>query len=132
MGSWGMGNFDNDTALNWVSDFVDSPKPGMVDEALRGMGDKKKQQDTAANEKALAAAEVVAAMNGKPSDEIPAELEDMLKNFTIKPNRELLTLARQSTLAVKTQSELRELWIETGDLEIWLEHIDDLLERLSA
>ena len=127
-----MGNFDNDTALNWVSDFVDSPKPGMVDEALRGMGDKKKQQDTTANEKALAAAEVVAAMNGKPSDEIPAELEDMLKNFTIKPNRELLTLARQSTLAVKTQSELRELWIETGDLEIWLEHIDDLLERLSA
>ena len=132
MGSWGMGNFDNDTALNWVSDFVDNPKPGMVDEALRNMGDAKKQQDTAANEKALAAAEVVAAMKGSPSEELPAELDDMLQSFKVKPNRELLQLARQATLAVKTQSELRELWETTGDMEIWLEHVDDLLGRLSA
>ena len=132
MSTWGMGSFDNDGALDFVSAFVETPKPGMVDEALRRMGEKKHQQDLTDNERALAAAEVVAAMHGQPADDIPAELEDMLQSFTVKPNPELLKLARQAVLAVKTQSEMRELWDEGDDGQIWLEHIDDLVARLSA
>ena len=48
MGAWGIGSFENDEALDWLSDLVASGDASVI-------------------ESALAAADVVAAWNGHPA-----------------------------------------------------------------
>jgi hypothetical protein len=72
MGAWGAGAFDNDDALDWLSELVDSP-----DFALgRAVLDVTALEYLEAPEgsAALAAAEVVAAARGHPAALLPDEV----------------------------------------------------------
>ena len=79
---------------------------------------------------ALAAAEVVAALAGRPARELPEEVEEAIDGHE-PPSPALVTLAVESVQAVRAGSRLRELWSESGEDE-WLEHVDDLLVRLTG
>jgi hypothetical protein len=78
---------------------------------------------------AVAAAEVVVALDGKPSSDLPAEAKDWIEDRGA-PSSELKNTAQMAVSRVREDSELRDLWEEAGDLEGWISKIDDLVSRL--
>jgi Domain of unknown function (DUF4259) len=80
----------------------------------------------------LIAAEVLAALGGRPTKVLPPELQDWISGC----EREVIpdTLWALSCVAVervKDDSEISELWARSDDFGRWLEKVDDLLSRLA-
>ncbi len=131
-GAWGDGSFDNDDAMDWVSDCVKSGSPAVVNAALDRVldADVVEAPDASA---AIAAAEVVAASLGKPSPAIPNPLKAWLVG---QPRAKI---AAQAALAVRVltkiedpeHSELRQLWAE-GKANQWLTKVRALQSRIGS
>ena len=135
MGAWGPGSFENDSACDWLSDFLagedDQPLYAALDAALEGEDEDLELGNTWAGEQALAAAEVVAALIGRPAANAPPELLGWARQAEGEQDPELAGLAARAVRRVRDGSELRELWQE-GDDTAWLAVVDDLLRRLAA
>jgi hypothetical protein len=130
-GAWGAGSFDNDDALDWAQAF--EAKPGMSAlvaalEAVTGSGYLEAPEGSAA----IAAAEVLAAVAGKPSPKLPADLAAWARKQPKESALQQLPLARKAVerIARGEDSELRELWQE-GDAAAWQASIAELEARLS-
>jgi hypothetical protein len=65
MGYWGVGPFENDTALDWVADLVKSKGLELMREALGPWPKEPDELDAPTADQILAAAEVLAA-TGRP------------------------------------------------------------------
>lgn len=128
MGAWGAGIFDNDDAVDWLADLAGSKDPNALDGALSGAAAESVEAPTASV--ALAAAEVVAALNNHPAADLPGEIEDWIAGARPLPSPELTGRAHAAVERVRTDSELRELWEETDPTE-WFAHVNDLLRRLA-
>ena len=130
MGAWGYYNFDNDTAADFAGNFKDEPGAEVLREALAAVTDEDYLDSDEACE-ALAAAEIVAAVLGKPGPDFPADLLLVIPRLTIDHIEPLRTPARHAVLAVlRDNSELRELWVESDDYNNWQELQHALLQRL--
>jgi hypothetical protein len=79
---------------------------------------------------AVAAAEVVAALNNNPSQNLPENTADWISQNPLKVDGTLITLAQRAVARVKAGSELKELWDETGDADEWYQSINELEARL--
>jgi hypothetical protein len=130
LGAWGTRNFENDAALDWAGDFA-----GRQELRLLPLAFERRSADPDA---ALAAAEVVAALHGRPAEDLPSSLTDwsraVLGAATVTPRR-LAALVSGATAAVRDvmgSSATRSLWEETTHLEAWLGVQRELLERLQA
>lgn len=132
MGAWGIGSFENDDALDWVAGLVDSDGPEVISEAFASVlvnpGDYLEAPDCSIG---LAAAEVVAALNGRPSADLPDEVKDWAGERLGMANPDLVSNARQVIAAVTMGSELKELWEESDDYAVWQECVADLSRRLA-
>ena len=125
MGAWGAGGFENDTALDFAAtvESVDdlaavfAAEPGETIDA-----------DTAST--IIAAAECVAAMLGRPADDIPEDLAGRLAGFG-KPDAALLETARNQISMVISGSELSELWAEADDPGEFNLAMTGLIDRLN-
>lgn len=130
MGAWGCGNFENDYALDWVADLKEHGDLSFVhntfDEILEAADDFPEAPECSA---ALAAAEVLAALNGMPSSCVPDEVEDWITQKR-RPNAKLISKAQKAIEVVRTNSELKELWEESGDLQKWQVVVNELYSRL--
>ena len=118
MGTWGAGSFENDTALdfsNYVSDLE------VVKAVLKRPVD-------VADEEVLVAAEIVAAMMQRPCLYFPESLTIKLKAFGAAGD-DLIALARNTAATIRDNSELSELWAESGDPD-WIITMNDLVRRL--
>jgi hypothetical protein len=134
MGAWGPGSFQNDDALDWVWELANGGE-GVVRSALQTVISAKGTYDaeTGAACNALAAAEVVAAMRGRPCESVPQRAEEWLGSAKRPPAPDLVDLARRAVERVRSDSELKECWDEARDpasREAWYAAIDDLLTRL--
>ena len=131
MGSWGFGSFENDDAADWAADLAEMGEAALIDEAfervLVAASDFIEAPDASC---ALAAAEVVAALHGKPASDLPEEIRTWIEG---KPSiqREVVQKARKAVAAIKKESELRDLWEESDGLEDWQPIVDDLERRLA-
>jgi len=82
-------------------------------------------------EEALAAAEVVAALRGKPLAELPEEVNAFVKEQGKKPrSAKLVKLAVTAVERIGEESDLKERWEETDDAKDWQVSLKDLLKRL--
>lgn len=144
MGAWGIGIFDNDDACDWIDELIEEDDidficstfkkigSGIDDTLLSRMLEEKKELyiEEPEGSAILAAAEIVAALNGKAGKDIPEEaiawIEENMENST----QELLSLAKTAVKSVRENSELRELWEESDDMEGWLAEVEDLENRL--
>ena len=132
-GAWGTGPFENDDALDWVWELEASTGPAVIVAALDSAADAKSYIEAPSGSYAVAAAEVLAALVGKPSKALPPEVMAWTKTHSFKPSADLL---RNSTLALanvldENRSELAQLWSESGDLkQEWRSHLIDLSGRL--
>ena len=78
---------------------------------------------------AIAAAEVVAAMRKRPAAELPEEVTEYVAR--IGPPPPVLVAAALAALErIRTKSELKELWDENKNSELWHQAVADLEGRL--
>ena len=150
MGTWAAGNFENDTAMDWVGDLIEGGVGSIIHDALSQVMEQSAAQQpsfvgrllgrkpveayleapTACE--ALAAAEIVACWLGHPLSKLPDGIEDWIRKNSGDFSQELVGLARQAVTVIKTKSELKELWEEGGaaSLAEWETAILDLERRL--
>jgi len=128
MGAWGHKSFQNDSALDWLSDLIHDGASalGAALDAASG-GDLELDEASAV----LAAAEIVAAALGKGDDRLDEDAAVWLAENRDAARRVGAIRARQAVERVFAKSELRELWDENGEDTEWHADVRALLERLA-
>jgi hypothetical protein len=130
MGAWGHGTFENDDAMDWVAELEESGQTAII-RALKSVideaGDFIEAPECCA---ALAAAEVVAGLRGKPSASLPETVRAWLHGKPA-PEAALVANAKAATEAVASDSELKDLWEEASEFETWLSTVRELQSRLA-
>lgn len=132
MGAWGIGNFDNDDAADWVYELVESDRATLLETALRAVDSDEDYLEAPECSIALASAEVVAALLGAASPALPDEVRLWVDEHALEVDHNLLGLARAAVIRIRQDSELKELWEESGQYERWESVLNDLMRRLGA
>jgi hypothetical protein len=131
MGTWGLQSFENDEAMDWVWELNDSEEFAAIEDAFEAVTDEAEDYlEAMPCSIAVAAAEVVAALHGRPSPHLPPGVSSWIKGKP-SPGAALLAQAKQAVTTVAAESELQELWAESGHLDEWLAIVRDLEERLT-
>ena len=136
MGSWDTTAFANDTAADWLAELVDSAGWEMIDEALSAVlatGDDFLEAQP--GEEGLAAAEVVAWINGQPgnSAEDTDALEEWIDEQEFEADSSRARRARKVVDRIfNAPSELLEQWEEEGEFEEWRKELASLKDRLAG
>ncbi len=130
MGAWGTGSFENDDAMDWVSELA----AGSGDAALRAALMRVASGDDHYLESpdcsiAIAAAEAVAAAQGHPSGSLPEEVARWVETKPIVAT-ELAAVAMAAVDRIVRKSELKDLWDESDSPEAWRDAMTDLRRRL--
>ncbi|HEY6226479.1 MAG TPA: DUF4259 domain-containing protein [Verrucomicrobiae bacterium] len=132
MGAWGPNTFDNDTAMDWLHELYASGDFTLVHKTLlRLSGSPEEFTQCLIEERALAAAEIVACWLGHP----PAGkegLDQWVGKHTDWFTPEILALALETVALIKTKSQLRQMRMDNhGVVQAeWLDSIADLERRL--
>lgn len=127
MGAFGTGPFDNDDALDLLSECVDSPALTLRVALQAAQGD---YVEVDAGGRAWAAAEIVALAFGRGElTDLPSSAAELV--LRIKPNDTLRALALRAIERLGREgSELAELWAESPDDESFRARLEDLRGRL--
>jgi hypothetical protein len=136
MGTWGVKSFENDDALDWMGGLETTEDASLLQSTLERTANRNLDDDDIDGPEpaeAIAAAEVVAALKGSPAEDLPEEITDWAKNYSIpKPlQTELAQLALKALGRIRASSELKELWEETEDADAWHSEIMALERRLA-
>lgn len=129
MGAWGVKTFENDDAADWVYELEESDDLSVIEAALAGAEAEYLEAPVAAC--VLAAAEVVLAFQKKARPGFP----ENAAAWVAAHGR--LNAGRLNSRAVKAldrvlgeQSELKELWEESGDFESWQQDVREIRAAL--
>ena len=138
MGAFGPGSFENDDALDFAAELEASGAVALSEVLERAVGGDG-VRDAGLGAAALAAAEVGAALAGRPSGELPDEVKLWVADAGADAGlaaggvEKLLGLARRA-LAVVTggDAELARLWAAAKPAELagWRASVADLGRRL--
>ena len=130
MGTWGHGSFDNDDAADWLADLQAGDDLSVVHHAFEVvLGDADGFIESCDCCNALAAAEIVAALDGKPATVLPDGARSWVRGKA-PPPQVMRSLARTAVRRVRDHSELRDRWEARTELKRWLGVVDDLVTRL--
>lgn len=133
MGVWGIKNFENDGAVDFVADVLKGNKliiTNTIEKILEiNKGDYLEVCDC---EEALAAVEFIAAAKGKPSTDISVEAMDWVKasNLLQFKDFDLVASSKKVIDRILNYSEIKELWEEANELQEWERIILDLRSRI--
>lgn len=131
MGVWGVGIFENDDALDLLTALVKSQNIYLVDKILQAaLGAQYLEQKEASC--ALAAAEVVASIKNANYSYVPSSAVKWIRKQKITNIENKVHLALKAVQRVRTDSELRNLWIESRNEPEWFMAVDSLLDRLKG
>ena len=131
MGAWGHNTFDNDDASDWVYELEESSDLTAITDALNAVTDDAEDYIEAPEcSNALAAAEVVAALNGNPSPDLPDTVREWIAG-KLAPESSLNAKAHRAVDVVLTDSELKELWEENAeDYPKWVACLNGIKARI--
>ena len=135
MGTWSHESFGNDTANDWAYELEDATDFVVIEAALQvalDEGDEYLDADLAME--AIAAVEVIAKRLGKgtQSDVYTEKVDQWLETISEQPSDGLLSLAKRVLeRIVADDSELKELWLESDEYELWLGNIQQLKDALN-
>ena len=133
MGAWGTGNFDNDTALDWVFELEEVNDLSLIEKTIDAVFDDD-YIDSDIGCEALIAIEAIARLIGNfgKDNSYAEDLNSWVKSHNLDVNNELIVRGKKALdLIVSEKSELYELWEETEDFDTWKNEIDDLRARLN-
>ena len=134
MGTWSHESFGNDTANDWAYELEDATDFAVIEAALQvalDEGDEYLDADLAME--AIAAIEVIAKRLGKgtQSDVYTEKVDQWLETISEQPSDDVLSLAKRVLeRIVADDSELKELWLESDEYELWLGNIQQLKDAL--
>ena len=134
MGTWSHESFGNDTANDWAYELEDATDFVVIEAALQvalDEGDEYLDADLAME--AIAAVEVIAKRlgEGTQSDVYTEKVDQWLETISEQPRDDLLSLAKRVLeRIVADDSELKELWLESDEYELWLGNIQQLNDAL--
>lgn len=137
MGTWDVGSFGNDTAVDWTYRLEKVDDLSYVEAAFdlvlsHASGDEVPADDAAS---AVAAAEVVARLRGNWGEETPYSetVDKWVRSHALNPPPSLVSQAIAALdRIVTTPSELLELWREGDDAEGWRDAIVELRRRVAS
>ncbi|HLA63061.1 MAG TPA: DUF4259 domain-containing protein [Rhodothermales bacterium] len=134
MGTWAATSFGNDAASDFAYEVMDAADAA---ECLAGAlreADTTDYLDSHEGARAVAAAEIVAALHGRTGAYLPGDLPQWVEGARAAgppPAADLTTLALRALDRIAAdESELKELWDEVG-AEEWEGELDALRGRLA-
>lgn len=130
MGAWGLGFFENDDALDWVAELRESSDSSPLEKIFEQSVANLDSHDVFVEIAVLAAAEILTHAHGRGDEELPDEAQDYLKRSELGDLGTLTDKAIESTRMVLAESELKNLWEETGEGGEWKLMVKELIERL--
>lgn len=133
MSTWDSGTFDNDYAMDWVQDLLDTKSLELVETTLDNVidnGGGELEAPFAAE--ALAAVEVIARLLGSPG---AAGQNDDVDGWVAACKRKVNALQvdkahRALDLILSEQSELNQLWSDSDDYAAWRAGVTALKARI--
>lgn len=134
MGAWGEKAFQNDSALDWLSDFEADGLAALHD-VLGAVADTPADDylDVDDGSPAIAAAEIVAAALGQGRERVPKSVVRWLDANPSAITADDRELARRAVERVVGEgSELRALWDDAGLDSDWHADVRILLTRLGG
>ncbi len=132
MGAWGHEPFANDSALDWAGELSSAEDSSAILDALQVVVKNDDSIEVDERSAALAAAEVVAALKGKPHSGLPESVTSWIVQHHFQPHDALIVLALEAITRVEQSSELQELWEENNEYHLWRSTIADLRHRLQS
>ena len=135
MGAWGHLNFENDTALDLVYE-IEEKGADRIKIAIEAINSREEDAflDSDLCAEALAAIEYIAAVKDKQSEDFPEDAEEWLtpaNKDSLLAIRNLIANSKQAIDRIQHNSELKDLWEETGDYEKWTKVLEGLVTRIS-
>jgi len=131
MPGWGTGSFENEDAQSFLG-ALQAKEPGDLKQILARAADGTDYLDPPESSAVVVAAEIVAAANGKPPETMPPQISGWIGKIDGAPSSEMTDLARRAVERVRTNSELKDLWLEAEGLNEWSAALRDLEQRLSG
>lgn len=130
MANWGPGIYENDDAMDWIYDLLDSGGLSRVKQAL----DVVIQEDVEDLELAdchiaLAAADLVASLDGEINPNLPTEAEDWI-TLTNRPVSGLRAKAELVVKKIVNESFIPDQFDDVDQRSQWHGEMKSLLERL--
>lgn len=140
MGIWSIEGFASDEALDWLGGLDPTEGTEPVRRTLRRVVEARDSHLRAADaEIALAAAELAAALHGRPHPALPDVARRWVAAHREEPSSgaeddalEMLVDATRALDLVVTTSALAEIWSQRPDAPLWRAALDDLRMRLAA
>jgi hypothetical protein len=134
MSAWGINNFDNDTAIYWLQRLIDEDEDGIIKNTIEGFSKNFRADRTDIIEcsEFLAAAEVVAALTGNPAEQLPVELEDWIQGQYIQIDQKALEECHKGVELILKDSELKEMFLDSGYFKSWEKEQRNLIKRLKS
>lgn len=131
MGAWDTGIFDNDDAMDWVVR-LENNGPSAIAEALDAALGTAGYLERNLGASALAAAEVVAALRGRPGPALPPEVTAWVAEHPDEPGDDVAARAQGVVDRVvdPQTSEVAELWNDVEDGAAWRQGVANLRQRL--
>ena len=130
MATWDYHNFDNDAAADFADTFRQRPNEAVLYEALATAAEEEGTLELADASQALAAAELVAAIIGRPAQDMPVGLLPATTLLDADGQEDLQELAQEAVEAVLRDSELQARWAATENYADWQALQQNLLTRL--
>ncbi len=133
MSAWGINNFENDVALDFVGEVI-AGNVSLVKSFAEGFVANFHPEETSLDEcfAFLALCELFAAIKKKPSEDIPSELTDWLERTLIQVDNEPLNICIKGLQLILKDSEAKEMYLDTEYYNAWEEIQKDLLKRLKS
>ena len=131
MAGWGTKSFENEDAANWLTKLGTTTAEDLT-RILSGAADSRDYLEAPPASVAVAAAEVVAALQGAPAEGAPREIIEWTKKNPQASTPELKALALRALDRVRRNSELKDLWLEADGLNDWIAAMQDLQIRVGT
>jgi hypothetical protein len=129
MGAWGVGSFDNDTALDWL-DTLHRLGREALQIAFATIAEEDERIETEQARIAIAAAEAVAAARGHAGPDLPGELAEWVDARGRDVDASLAAQAADAVTRIRDRSDLADMWEEQDSGAEWETTVSNLLERL--
>src|SRR5579885_2551780 len=95
-GAWGYKSFENDDALDWVENFLKPGGQSAVEKTVARVAGGRGYLEAPDGCYAVAACEVLAAAQGRPSTDLPKNVAVLAKKISPKPSEAVRKNARDA------------------------------------
>lgn len=134
MSAWGVSNFENDTALDWIESVIIEGEDLDIKSEVFDFLEDFHPEETSLQDccKFLTIAELIAALIGHPAEDIPEEMTDWVQNQYIQLEVGIIKKAQEGVNKILVNSEAKEMYLDSGYFKTWEKIQRNLIKRLQA